>query len=680
MARMRQALSPSACLEMINSMIDGTQTQRDLIAFKSKHSHPSGSTVGVGYYHGFMKRNEHLLTAKRGSKYELDRDRWTTYANFDQMYDHIYDELVDAKVAYKLNTPIWLDINGNPCHVDDSFGCKVTHSLLTPEMCIVMDEVGGNTSQKGDGHIGGELLICAKGMEPQKKINVKDKHFTLLGLTALNGDPVMCVIIFAGKREQAVVETGMDVFAEEEGEVSDEDFLNKNSGPNKRFPGGPTCSFQGKDIPCLTQWSPKGSITGEILTDILATLDYHQVFDRSERKKPFLLLDGHGSRFAHNFLKYIMHPDHSWSVCIGVPYGTALWQVGDSSEQNGAYKVALTKAKENLIKQKHKKMMKLTIEPYEIIPLVNHAWAQSFARPISNRKAIAERGWNPLNRNLLLNTTLRATMTNDEKQNEIGSVLIPKAVQFIPTPSTSLSATCTTLVTTCTTLATTCTTLATITNAPSTPRFDPAYIQISDSQPREKMNYASGTAAFCLESIVKNSDLQNARERIKREQKIGKTISERILEQKGAITAGKLFQAGSCRIGKTVFDLVNTNADNIKRAAKEKGEALKVALLEKIRKANKVRELGKPNDKLTIGQLKILLAPLKRTDDKKLPTKKNELIALLVEWGARGAVVVEEEVAIAVANEATKMRLENLEDAEVAEENDPHSIGMVEEV
>ena len=194
------------------------------------------------------------------------------------------------------------------------------------------------------------------------------------------------------------------------------------------------------------------------------------------------------------------------------------------------------------------------------------------------------------------------------------------------------------------------------------------------------MNYASGTAAFCLESIVKNSDLQNARERIKREQKIGKTISERILEQKGAITAGKLFQAGSCRIGKTVFDLVNTNADNIKRAAKEKGEALKVALLEKIRKANKVRELGKPNDKLTIGQLKILLAPLKRTDDKKLPTKKNELIALLVEWGARGAVVVEEEVAIAVANEATKMRLENLEDAEVAEENDPPSIGMVEEV
>ena len=33
--------------------------------------------------------------------------------------------------------------------------CKVTHYLTHPEMCIVMDEVGGNTSQKGDGNIGG---------------------------------------------------------------------------------------------------------------------------------------------------------------------------------------------------------------------------------------------------------------------------------------------------------------------------------------------------------------------------------------------------------------------------------------------------------------------------------------------------------------------------------------------
>ena len=47
-----------------------------------------------------------------------------------------------------------------------------------------------------------------------------------------------------------------------------------------------------------------------------------------------------------------------------------------------------------------------------------------------------------------------------------------------------------------------------------------------------------------------------------------------------------------------------------------------------------------------------------------------------MKWEARGAVVVEEEVAMVVAEEATKMRLENMEDAEAAEDE----IGMTEEV
>ena len=154
------------------------------------------------------------------------------------MYNHIYEEMEDAKVATPYAAPMWQDRDGNPCLEKDVFGCKVTHNLTHPEMCVVMDEVGGNTSQKGDGHIGGELLVCAKGMIPKKKVNTKDKHFTVLGLTALNGEAIMCVVIFAGIREQAVVDTGMDVFAQQEGEVSDDDFFVKNSGKNKRFSGG----------------------------------------------------------------------------------------------------------------------------------------------------------------------------------------------------------------------------------------------------------------------------------------------------------------------------------------------------------------------------------------------------------------------------------------------------------
>ena len=59
--------------------------------------------------------------------------------------------------------------------------------------------------------------------------------------------------------------------------------------------------------------------------DILATLDHLRVFDRLLGRKPFLLLDGHGSRFELPFLKYVIDKDHKWVICIGVPYGTSLW-------------------------------------------------------------------------------------------------------------------------------------------------------------------------------------------------------------------------------------------------------------------------------------------------------------------------------------------------------------------
>ena len=141
------------------------------------------------------------------------------------MYEQVYDEMVDAGVAVKMASPAWLDINGDLVHEDDALGCMVTHDLTHPEMCIVMDEVGANTNMKGDGNCGGELLVCGSHMTPQQKSSTKEKHFTLLGLTALNGNHVICVVIFCGKRENRLYECGMDIFAEIEGEVNDSDFF-----------------------------------------------------------------------------------------------------------------------------------------------------------------------------------------------------------------------------------------------------------------------------------------------------------------------------------------------------------------------------------------------------------------------------------------------------------------------
>jgi len=59
---------------------------------------------------------------------------------------------------------------------------------------------------------------------------------------------------------------------------------------------------------------------------------------------PFFM-DGHGSHFELECLEYINNQETKWNCYIGLPCGTSYWQVGDCSEQNGCFKMALTKPK-----------------------------------------------------------------------------------------------------------------------------------------------------------------------------------------------------------------------------------------------------------------------------------------------------------------------------------------------
>jgi hypothetical protein len=204
-----------------------------------------------------------------------------------------------------------------------------------------MDETGGDTCMVSDGAAAGEKYIDKKGQSVRCPAGKKRKKYTTIGLSGLDGKPAMCVVIFAGVERNILMETGVDTSKFGDGshldlqnDKEDLDFFRENYGTDKIFPGGPTCQYNGKEIPCMIRYSKGGGITPEILTDILNTLDTLGVFEQERRNgiKPFLLLDGHQSRFSVNFLQYITDPDHPWKVCIGVPYGTALWQVGDSVE------------------------------------------------------------------------------------------------------------------------------------------------------------------------------------------------------------------------------------------------------------------------------------------------------------------------------------------------------------
>ena len=127
------------------------------------------------------------------------------------MYDEVYDAMVECKYTSRYDTPIYSTNNGSiATKWSQKFGLHCTHKIDHPEMCLVVDEVGSDLSQKGDGHIGGAKYACEKGTHSQNKVQHTDKHFTLLGFIALTGEPVLCLVILAGVQEILSVESGID--------------------------------------------------------------------------------------------------------------------------------------------------------------------------------------------------------------------------------------------------------------------------------------------------------------------------------------------------------------------------------------------------------------------------------------------------------------------------------------
>ena len=143
-------------------------------------------------------------------------------------------------------------------------------------------------------------------------------------------------------------------------------------------------------------------ISSDLLMQMLKIMDTLALFPRLPGGPlPFILLDGHGSHLILPFLEYINHPDHIWKVCFGLPNGTALWKVGDLPEQNGSWKMAMTKYKRELVKFKVRMGMPISITRTDVIPLTNKVFKDYFVHKEFNKRAIGRHVWNPLNRALL---------------------------------------------------------------------------------------------------------------------------------------------------------------------------------------------------------------------------------------------------------------------------------------
>jgi hypothetical protein len=84
--------------------------------------------------------------------------------------------------------------------------------------------------------------------------------------------------------------------------------------------------------------------------------------DRSDGVNPCLLCDGHGSCFEEPSLEYIHESNTPWRCCIGVSYGASLWQVEDSQEQNGTFKIGSKKSKSETVRAKIRAGLPATLE------------------------------------------------------------------------------------------------------------------------------------------------------------------------------------------------------------------------------------------------------------------------------------------------------------------------------
>jgi hypothetical protein len=436
--RMAKSITRGEFIALANDIITETPTsdrvkeyQRRIcgVVFEEENAENGGhQRLGQKYFYNFMFRHKDILHTTKIDKNCVNRLEWATFPNIQEMYGLVYAEMVLAGVAIKLPSPVSFDRLNNIVEPGDaaSFGVQSDVLVTDPSYMVFVNETGSTTNMKKDKTYG-KKVIAEQGYSGATPAISTDIRYTTMGFTAATGEPVMCCIIFSSESTKGIPNswvTGIDKtkidasFAIPEDE---EELIEKVKESGSFAGGGPICKFRGVDVPCFVQYSPHGGITPLILTGCLRRMDELKLFPRVDGKRPFLLLDGHDSRFDLRYLNYIRDEEHPWFCCIGLPYGSHLWQVGDSPAQNGSYKNYEQEFKDTLLRERGIQGLPLAAKPTDIVPTVNYTWNKSYAVVQNNKKAIYERGWYPANKALLNHPdVLRTKKVSDDSNLTVG--------------------------------------------------------------------------------------------------------------------------------------------------------------------------------------------------------------------------------------------------------------------
>jgi hypothetical protein len=232
--------------------------------------------------------------------------------------------------------------------------------------------------------------------------------------------------------------------------------------------------------------------------------------------------------------------------------------------------------------QKKNRRVPLAIDKVDVVDLVSRAWEVSFARVKSNKKAIADRGWSPLNYNCLLHPEIQATQYKN-----------PSLV--------SLS-------------------------------------QITDVVPPDGLNLTVGLAATIMDSLTEAKMRADARNGIDQEehrrQKSEK--AKKAIQDSKRITAGVHFIAGNTCIGLDVLQSLEGSQQRKNEIESEKHRKLMVQYHTLRNKVVAIRELNVETHELSKQQLQDMVKWYRNDNDGAIPTTKQGLVTRYLAVRDRG--------------------------------------------
>lgn len=608
------------CKDAMNQLIEGTPIAAQIIAKRMREGtyDPDKPLLGRGWWRRFKKRNKELVKTCVGRKFARNRANHCTYAAFTKMYDQTFDTMIKSGNAELLPEPIHVDKDGNEVeNIFEGYGHAVTIKITHPENIFVMDETGDNTHGKDDKNSGGQKIVAPTGVVPKEEVGVKDSHFTVVPIHNLCEELVMIVIIFKGEQLKLSWCFGLDVFAEEEG-----------FGPGKRYPGGPSITVNGKEVPCFYAASKKASMTSTILTAVFEEMDHRGITTRTDHMTPMAIVDGHCSRLGLDFVGYINGVDLEdksistveqienaeprWLVSFGVPYGTSDWQIHDDHAMNGTFKGHLYEEKSELTRKKRAAGLDGEMEKHEIVLVVGKAAQKSFAVTQYAKSATAACGWNPPTKAPLDNPEILQSAPEDVKQAR---------AQILSQRNTPLS--------------------GTTSNALMQPTERNIFEQGSGLMAGSEavinaantLNY-TGTVGnlFQLSQTVslRNTGRQRHMDELTASRPDADTLKQRY-KQANRLTSSEVFSHGDGEIGIELFQEMIRRAEKREakeKAAKEKKKAGKAELLTQVRQVRaKLSSNRNKIECLNVAELKVLCKYKKKANDPAMPTKKADLLA-----------------------------------------------------